>query len=125
MKKIILVLFCLILTTAATFAKDYHLVATQLRDAPDSGTPAKFPVVYVLLAPDMTGQLNPMVYKTFDSKHMELDISALIRSGIIAPGSVLNFDPSPILKRPTDAEIQSLTDHCKKLGISLVVSITE
>jgi hypothetical protein len=124
MKKIILVLFCLTLTTAATFAKDYHLVTTVLRGAPASGTPAEFPIVYVLLAPDITGQLNPMVYKTFDSKDMELDIGVLIRSGIIAPGSVLHFDPKPDLERPTDAQIQSLTDYCKKLGITLVVSQT-
>jgi hypothetical protein len=124
MKKIILVLFCLTLTTATTFAKDYHLVTTVLRGAPASGTPAGFPVVYVLLAPDITGQLNPMVYKTFDSKDMELDIGVLIRSGIIAPGSVLHFDPKPDLERPTDAQIQSLTDYCKKLGITLVVGQT-
>jgi hypothetical protein len=122
MKTITLILLCITLTTAATFAKDYHLVTTQLRDAPASG---KFPVVYVLLAPDITGQLNPMVYKTFDSKEMELDIGALIRSGIIAPGSVLVFDPNARLERPTDAQIQSLTDYCKKLGITLVVSIVE
>ena len=65
-----------------------------------------------------------MVYKTFDSKDMELDIGVLIRSGIITPGSVLHFDPKPDLERPTDVQIQSLTDYCKKLGITLVVSLT-
>ena len=123
MKTIILVLFCLTLTTAA-WAKDYHLVTTPLRGAPASGTPAEFPVVYVLLAPDITGQLNPLVYKTFDSKDMELDIGVLIRSGIIAPGSVLHFDPKPDLEFPTEAQIQALKDYCKKLGISLVVTPT-
>jgi hypothetical protein len=124
MKTIILVLFCLTLTTAA-WAKDYHLVTTQLRGAPASGTPAEFPVVYVLLSPDENGGVNPLVYKTFDSKDMELDIGALIRSGFIAPGSVLHFDPTPDLERPTGAQIQSLKGYCKKLGISLVVSLTE
>ena len=125
MKTITLILLCITLTTAAALAKDYHLVTTQLRGAPASGTPPELPVVYVLLAPDKTGQLNPMVYKTFDSKDMELDIGGLIRSGIIAPGSVLVFDPNARLERPTDAQIQSLTDYCKKLGITLVVSIVE
>jgi len=122
MKTITLILLCFTLTTAAACAKDYHLVTTQLRGAPASGTPAEFPVIYVLLAPDTTGQLNPMVYKTFDSKDMELDIGVLIRSGIIAPGSVLHFDPKPDLERPTDTQIRSLTDYCKKLGITLAVS---
>jgi hypothetical protein len=119
MKTITLFLLYITLTTAAAWAKDYHLMTTQLR-----GAPAEFPVVYVLLAPDISGQLNPMVYKTFDSKDMELDIGVLIRSGIIAPGSVLHFDPKPDLERPTDAQIQSLKDYCKKLGITLVVSPT-
>jgi hypothetical protein len=39
-----------------------------------------------------------------------------------APGSVLHFDPTPDLERPTDAQIQSLTDYCKKLGIALFLS---
>jgi hypothetical protein len=124
MKKIILVLLCLTLTTAAAWAKDYNLLPTQLRGAPASGTPAEFPVVYVLLAPDITGQLNPLVYKTFDSRDMELDIGVLIRSGIIAPGSVLHFDPKQDLEQPTHAQIQSLKDYCKKLGITLVVGQT-
>jgi hypothetical protein len=123
MKKIILVLFCLILTTAATLAKDYHLVTTQLRVSPASGTPAKFPVVYVLLFSNEVGWPVPLVYTEFDSKDMELDIRTLVGHGI-APGSVLHFDPSPDLERPTDAKIQSLTDYCKKLGITLVVSLT-
>ena len=124
MKTITLILCCLALTTAAASAKDYHLVTTQLRGAPASGSPAQFPVVYVLLAPDRTGQLNPLVYQTFDSRDMELDIGVLTRSGIIAPGSVLHFDPKPDLERPTEAQIQSLKDYCKKLGITLVVSQT-
>jgi hypothetical protein len=125
MKKIILVVFCLTLTTAASLAKDYYLVATQLRGAPVSGTPAEFPVVYVLLVSDINRHLNPMVYKTFDSTDMELDIGALTRSGIIAPGDVLHFDPTPDLQRPSDAQIKALTDYCKKKGIGFVVAMTE
>jgi hypothetical protein len=124
MKKLILILFCLALTTAATWAKDYHLVATQLRGAPASGTPAEFPVVYVLLLSHETGWIQPLVYTTFDSQDMELDIRNLVQHGDIAPGSVLHFDPQPDLTRPTDAQIQSLTDYCKKLGLTLVISET-
>src|SRR5580704_10283316 len=98
MKTIILVLFYLTLTAAAALAKDYHLVPTQLRGAAAAGKPPQFPVVYVLLAPDITGKLNPMVYQTFDSKDMELDIALLIRSGIIAKGSVLHLDLQPDLE---------------------------
>jgi hypothetical protein len=125
MKKIILVLLCLILTTSATLAKDYHLVTTQLRVSPASGTPAEFPVVYVLLFSNEVDWPVPLVYTKFDSEEMRLDIRALVEQHGIAPGSVLHFDPSPILKRPTDAQIQSLTDYCKKLGITLVVSPTQ
>jgi hypothetical protein len=124
MKKIILILFCLILTTAATLAKDYHLMTTQLRGAPPSGKPAKFLVVYVLLFSNENGFPVPLVYTKFDSEDMRLDIRNLVGHGI-APGSVLHFDPTPDLERPTDAQIQSLTDYCKKLGITLVVSSTE
>jgi hypothetical protein len=123
MKKLILVLFCLTLTTAATLAKEYHLVATQLRGAPPSGTPAEFPVVYVLLLPHDNDWIQPLVYTTFGSQEMELEIRSLIGHGI-DPGSVLHFDPQPDLKRPTDAQIKSLTDFCKKLGLTLVVSET-
>jgi hypothetical protein len=123
MKTITLILLCIALTTATAWAKDYHLVATQLRGAPASGTPAEFPVVYVLLFSNEDGFPVPLVYTKFDSEDMRLDIRALVGHGI-APGSVLHFDPSPDLKRPTDAEIQSLTDYCRKLGLSLVVSAT-
>jgi hypothetical protein len=123
MKKIILVLCCLTLTTGATLAKDYHLVTTQLRGAPASSKPAEFPVVYVLLFSGEKGKIHPLVYTKFDSQDMRLDIRNLIGHGI-DPGSVLRFDPTPDLERPTDAQIQSLTDYCKKLGITLVVSPT-
>ena len=124
MKTITLILLCITLTTAAAWAKDYHLVTTQLRGAPASGTPAEFPVVYVLLVPDENGGINPLVYKTFGSEDMKLDIRNLIRHGDIAPGSVLHFDPKPDLERPPEAQIQGLQDFCRKLGITLVVSLT-
>jgi len=123
MKTITLILLCITLATTAAQAKDYHLVTTQLRGAPASGKPAEFPVVYVLLFSNENGFPVPLVYTKFDSEDMRLDIRNLVGHGI-APGSVLHFDPTPDLKRPTDAEIQSLTDYCKKLGITFVVSQT-
>src|SRR5881394_1153208 len=54
------------LTAAVYWAKDYHLVETQMLDSdPAGGTPL---TVYVLLFPDDT---RPEVFKTFDSKEME------------------------------------------------------
>ena len=125
MKKLILFLFCLTLTTAA-WAKDCHLVATTLRDKRASGTPPEVPVVYVLLFSNEDGFPNPLVYTKFDSEDMRLDIRSLIGHGI-APGSVLHFDTAQAMtmNRPTDAEIKSFTDYCKKLGISFVVTLTE
>jgi hypothetical protein len=119
MRTIILVLCCLTLTAAATLAKDYHLVPTQLRGAPATGKPPQFPVVYVLLAPDITGKLNPTVYQTFDSKDMELDIALLTRDGIIEKGSVLHLDLKPDLEFPSNAQIEAFSNFCKKQGISL------
>jgi len=74
--------------------------------------------------PDENGGINPLVYKTFGSEDMKLDIRNLIRHGDIAPGSVLHFDPKPDLERPPEAQIQGLQDFCRKLGITLVVSLT-
>jgi hypothetical protein len=118
MKTITFILLCITLTTTAAWANDYHLVATQLRGAPASDKPAKFQVVYVLLnsMPNAVGYPAPLVYAKFDSE----DIRSDIRS--IPAGSVLHFDPSPLLPSPPDAEMQSLKAYCKKLGISLVVS---
>jgi len=101
-----------------------HLVATQLRGAPASGTPAEFPVVYVLLFSGENGEVHPLVYQTFDSQDMELDMRNLIRHGDIAPGSILHFDPKPDLARPSDTQIRAFKEFCKKLGITFVVSKT-
>jgi hypothetical protein len=104
--------------------KDCHLVATQLRGAPASGKPAEFPVVYVLVFSSEDGFPNPLVYSKFNSEDMRLDIRCLIGHGI-APGSVLHFDTAQAMIRPPDEEIKSLTDYCKKLGISFDVTMTE
>ncbi len=123
MRTLILIFLCIMLATAGAGAKDCHLVTTQLRGAPASGKPAEFPVVYVLLFSNENDVAVPLVYTKFDSEDMRLDLHSLTGHGI-APGSILHFDPSPALERPTEAQIQSLTDYCKKLGITLVVSRT-
>ncbi len=119
-KKIILILFGLTLTTAATLAKDYpvldkdvHLVVRAIAD----GSAGEHSPFYVLLLPDH----NPVIFKTFDSKDMERVIGTCL-----AAGSILHYDPNPDIETPTgvptSAQIQLLTDFCKKKGISLVVS---
>lgn len=123
MKKIILALFCAALATGA-WAGDFHLAVTQLRGAAFTGTPAELPVVYVLLLPAENGTTRPLVYRTFDSQDMELDIRNLARHGDIPSGSVLHFDALPDLERPTDAQIQAFKDFCKKLGITVVITAT-
>jgi hypothetical protein len=80
-------------------------------------------VVYVLLFSNENGFPDPLVHTKFDSEDMRLDLRSLVGHRI-ATGSVLHFDPTPLLERPADAQIQSLTDYCKKLGITLVVSLT-
>jgi hypothetical protein len=115
MKTITLIFLCLTLTTAAGLAEDYHLVVRQVFD----GSAAERSPLYVLLLPNH----NPVIFKTFDSKDMENVIGSCLLSG-----SVLRYDPNPDIEiptgRPTEAQIQSLADYCKKKGISLIVSPT-
>jgi hypothetical protein len=119
MKTITLIILVVTLNAMAVLARDYpvldkdvHLVVREIAD----GSAAEASPLYVLLLPDH----NPVIFKTFDSKDME----GVIRAGL-ASGSILHFDPDPLLKRPTDAQIQSLTDYCKKIGITLIVSLTQ
>ncbi|HEX5398899.1 MAG TPA: hypothetical protein VFY06_07615 [Verrucomicrobiae bacterium] len=97
---------------------------TKLHGAPASGTPAEFPVVYVLLLTNENGAISPVVYTKFDSEDMELDVRNLIGQHLIAPGSVLHFDSFATVERPTDVQLQSFKDFCKKVGITFVVSPT-
>ena len=115
MKTITLILLCITLTTAAAWAKDYpvldkdvHLAVREIFD----GSAAERSPLYVLLLPDH----NPVIFKTFDSKDME----RVIRD-CLAPGSVLYFNGTPGIVRPTDAQVLSLKDFCKSVGITLVL----
>jgi hypothetical protein len=122
MKKTILAVLCLTLTAAVGLAKDYpvldkdvHMAVRVIAD----GSAAEASPIYVLLLPDH----NPVIFKTFDSKDMERVIRDCLSSG-----SVLHYDPNPDIEtptgRPTSAQIQALTDYCKKQGISFIVSPT-
>jgi hypothetical protein len=111
MKKIILILCCLTLTAAVGWAKDYHLVQTQMLD---SGPVGKTPLtVYVLVMPDET---RPQVFKTFDSTEMEAWLSGLSR------GSIVHYDANGFLPPVLPAQVQALTDCCQKKGISFIES---
>jgi hypothetical protein len=128
MKTITLVLLCLTLNTVIVCAEDFHLVQTiSYGDtlAP-SGKPATNSI-YVLLLPIHTGShvvINPVVLKKFDAKEIGQIISGALTRGFLPSGSVLHFDPSPEMERPPEAEIQALTNYCKKAGITLIVSET-
>ena len=119
MKTITLIILVVTLNAMTVLAGDYHVldkdVHLVVREIADVSATEASPL-YVLLLPDH----NPVIFKTFDSRDME----GVIQNGL-ASGSILHFDPDPLLKRPTDAQIQSLTDCCKKLGITLVVSLTQ
>jgi hypothetical protein len=116
MKTVLLTLFCMAPAVGAG-AADYHLTLTQLRGAPTSGTPPELPVFYVLLWPRENGTTRALIYQSFGSKDMELDLHALVGHGDIPSGSVLHYDPQPDLARPTEEQIQALKDFCKKPGI--------
>jgi hypothetical protein len=111
MKKIILVLCCLTLTIAAGWAKNYHLVQTQMLDSEVvDGRPL---TVYVLVMPDET---RPQVFKTFDSKDMEAWLSSLPHD------SVVHYDANGFLPRVESAKLEALKTSCQKKGVSLVES---
>ena len=97
MKKIVLVLFCLSLTTVFTLAADYHLIQTQiLDDKPLDGKPGNiFPDVWVMVKPD--GQ-RPLVFEKLNSHTMETWLRNL------PPGSVLHVRPDRHLRSPDSSE---------------------
>lgn len=99
------------LTAAVAWAKDYHLVETQMLDSdPAGGTPL---TVYVLLFPDDT---RPQVFKTFDSKEMEAWLIGLSR------GSVVHYDANGFLPRVLPAKLEALKASCQKKGVDFIES---
>ncbi len=99
------------LTAAVAWAKDYHLVESQMLDSdPAGGTPL---TVYVLLFPNDT---RPQVFKTFDSKEMEAWLIGKPR------GSVVHYDANGFLPRVLPAKLEALKASCQKKGVSFIES---
>ena len=112
MKNIILALVCLTLTATAGWAKDYHLVQTQMLD---SEIVDRRPLtVYVFVMPDQT---RPQVFKTFDSKEMKAWLSGLPHD------SVVYYDANGFLPRVESVKLEALKTCCQKKGISLIVPL--
>jgi hypothetical protein len=129
MQNIIIMLYCLMLTTTAALAEDLHLVQTiavgdRLLPADARATNS----IYVLLLPLHEGgkvHINPVVLKKFDGKEIGGIIAGAVSRGFLPSGSVLHVDPSPRMDSPPDAEVRILTDYCKQAGITLLVSMSE
>jgi hypothetical protein len=125
MKTITLILFCFALNTTNIWGKDFHLIQTQLHGA-TADKPSESPI-YVVLVPrkdDPTGGVYPVVYETFDPQQLGGLILGLLRVKTLTSGDSLYLDFSPIMAHPPKAEIQALTDYCKKIGITVIFSGT-
>ena len=122
--KIIAIMFtALAITALSVCAEDFHLVQT----VPYDDTPPATNSIYVLLLPLHEGTnvyVNPVVLKKFDGKEIGEIIEGAVKLGFLPRGSVLHVDPSPLLMRPPDVEVKILTDHCKKIGITVIESMT-
>ena len=129
MKTITLILLCLALDTMIVCAEDFHLIQTSFsgdRLVP-SGAPATNSIYVLLLPLHESGKvhINPVVFKKFDAKEIGLTISGAVSFGYLPSGSVLHIDSSPRMEPPPEAEIRTLTDYCKKIGITVAVSPTQ
>jgi hypothetical protein len=128
MKIIAIIFTALVLNTLPVLADDVHLVQTiafgdRMLPANTSATNS----IYVLLLPlHESGKvhINPVVLKKFDGKEIGRIIEGAVSRGYLPSGSVLHVDPSPEMVSPPDAEVKILTDYCKKIGITVVVSFT-
>jgi hypothetical protein len=129
MKFIAIIFTALAISTLSVCAEDFHLVQTIAYD--DTLLPASAPAtnsIYVLLLPLHEGakvHINPVVLKKFDGKEIGMIIGGAVSKGFLPSGCVLHVDPSPEMVSPPDAEVKILTDYCKKIGITVVVSSTD
>jgi hypothetical protein len=108
MKRISLILFCLTLTAAASWAEEYHLVQSQIADEVPLHGPVDSATVYVLVCPDH----RIYVFRAFDSYPMEEIIKHF------PPGSILHYDGNALAATPPQTQMQALMDFCKSKGIS-------
>jgi hypothetical protein len=128
MKIIAIIIAALAISTLSVCADEIHLVQTIAYD--DTMLPVNAPAtnsIYVLLLPLHDGgnvHINPVVLKKFDGNEIGRIIEGAVARGFLPKGSVLHVDPSPEMERPPDAEVKTLTDHCKKVEINVVVSST-
>src|ERR1039457_5582430 len=117
MKTITHILFCLILTTVAVRAEDFHMVQAPIQDELATNNAFPIPSVYVLVLSN-----DAVVFKTFDSREMELTIARLVESGSIPPGSVLHVDGPGYLNGPSYEQSLAFRDFCIRIGIKLGVT---
>jgi len=128
MKTITLILFCLALNTVVVRGDDFHLVETAIYG--DVWVPRGEPAtnsIYVLLLPVHDGGgvvINPVVLRTFDAKEIGQILGGAVKRGFLPRGSVLHIDPRQEMKFPPEDQIKALTDYCKKIGITVKVSLT-
>jgi len=128
MKIIAIIFTALAISTLSVCAEDFHLVQTIAYG--DTLLPASAPAtnsIYVLLLPLHDGakvHINPVVLKKFDAKEIGRIIEGAVSRGFLPRGSVLHVDPSPQMVPPPDAEVKTLTDYCKRIGVTVVVSLT-
>jgi hypothetical protein len=126
MKTITLILLCLAMNIMIVCAEDFHLVQTIAFD--DALLPANGPAtnsIYVLLLPLHEGakvHINPVVLKKFDGKEIGSIIEGAVSRGFLPGGCILHVDGNPEMASPPDAEVKILTDDCKKIGITVMVS---
>ena len=124
MKMIAIIFTALALGTWSVLADDVHLVQT----IPYDDTPPSTNAIYVLLLPlheDGKVIINPVVMKKFDGKAIGGIIKGAVKMGYLPGSSVLHVDPSPLIAPPPDAEVKILRDYCKKVGIPVMVSLTQ
>ena len=124
MKITAIVFTALALSTLSLLADDVHLVQTTVHDDPVPATNS----IYVLLLPLHEGTnvtIGPVVLKKFDGKEIGGIIEGAVKLGFLPRGSVLHVDPSSVMAGPPDAEVKMLTDYCKKIGITVAVSLTQ
>ena len=127
MKTIVIIFTALAMSTLSVLADDFHLVQTTVHDDPVPATNS----IYVLLLPLHEGTnvtINPVVFKKFDGKEIGGNIEGAVKLGFLPRGSVLHVDPNPsplMVSQLPDAEVKILTDYCKKIGITVAVSVTQ
>ena len=125
MKIIAIIFTALAINALSVCADEFHLVQTVAHD----DTPPATNSIYVLLLPLHEGakvNINPVVFKKFDGKEIGGIIEGAVKLGFLPRGSVLHVDPSPLMVRQLpDAEVKILTDYCKKIGITVAVSMTQ